>query len=56
MPHSADITSEIVVSLDNVINATVDDVVTLLPPSATLRGVHDAFGMSCNAVGSPALQ
>jgi len=56
MPHSADSTSEIVVSLDNVINATVDDVVALLPPFATSRGEHDAFGTSCNAVGSPALQ
>ena len=57
MPHSADGTSEIVVSLDNVINATVDDVVALLPPSATTsKGEHDAFGTSCNAVGSPALQ
>ncbi len=56
MPHSAAGTSEIVVSLDNIINATVDDVVALLPPSATSRGEHDAFGTSCHAVGSPALQ
>ena len=55
MPHSADGTSEIVVSLDNLIDATVDDVVALLPPSATSRGEHDAFGTSSTAVGLPAL-
>ena len=55
MPHSADGTSEIVVSLDNVIDATVDDIVALLPPSATSRGEHDAFGTSSTAVGLPAL-
>ena len=46
MPHSANGTSKIVVSLNNVINATVDDVVALLPPFATSRGEHDAFGTS----------
>ena len=55
MPHSADGTSEIVISLDNVIDATVDDIVALLPPSATSRGEHDAFGTSSTAVGLPAL-
>ncbi len=55
MPHSADGTSEIVVLLDNVIDATVDDVVALLPPSATLRGEHDAFGTYSTAVGLPTL-
>ena len=56
MPHSANGTSEIAVLLDNVIDATVDDVIALLPPSTTSRGEHDAFGTSYNAVGSPALQ
>jgi hypothetical protein len=56
LPHSADGTSKIVVSLDNVINATVDDVVALLPPSATSTGEHDAFGTSYDAIGLPALQ
>ena len=56
MPHSADDTSKIVVSLDNVFDAMVDDVVPLLPPSTTSRGEHDAFGTSHNAVGLPALQ
>jgi hypothetical protein len=54
-PHSADSTRKIVVLLDNVINATVDDVVALLPPSATLRGEHGTFVMSSNAVGLPTL-
>ena len=53
--HRADGTSEIVVSLDDVIDATVDNVVALLPPSAISRGEHDAFGTSSNAVGLPAL-
>ena len=55
MPHSADGTSEIVVSLDDVIDATVDNVVALLPPFAISRGEHDAFGTSSHAVGLPAL-
>jgi hypothetical protein len=55
LPQSADGTSEIVVSLDDVIDATVDDVVALLPPSAISRGEHDAFGKSSDAVGLPAL-
>jgi hypothetical protein len=57
MPHSADGTSEIVVSLDDVIDTSVDNVVTLLPPSAISRGEHDAFGFSSDAVavGLPAL-
>ena len=55
MLHSADGTSEIVVSLDDVIDATVEHVVALLPPSATSRGEHDAFGFSSDAVGLPAL-
>jgi hypothetical protein len=55
MLHSTDGTSEIVVSLDDVIDATVNNVVALLPPSATSRGEHDAFGFSSDAVGLPAL-
>ena len=55
MPHSADGTSEIVVSLDDVIDATVDNVIALLPPFAISRGEHDAFGTSSHAVGLPAL-
>ena len=55
LPQSADGTSEIVVSLDDAIDATVDDIVALLPPSAISRGEHDAFGASSNAVGLPAL-
>ncbi len=46
LPQRADGSSEIVVSLDDVINATVDNVVALLPPFAISRGEHDAFGMS----------
>ena len=53
MPHSADGTSEIVVSLDDVIDVTVDNVVALLPPFAISRGEHDAFGTSSHAVGLP---
>ena len=55
MPHSADGTSEIVVSQDDVIDAPVDHIVALLPPSAISKGEHDAFGTSSNAVGLPAL-
>ena len=56
MPHSANGTSKIVVLLKNIIDATVDDIVALLPPSTTSRGEHDAFGTSYNAVGLPTLQ
>ena len=55
LPQCADGNSEIVVSLDDVFDATVDHVVALLPPSAISRGEHDAFGTSSNAVGLPAL-
>ena len=54
-PQRADGSSEIVVSLDDVIDATVDNVVALLPPSAISKGEHDAFGTSSNAVGVPTL-
>ena len=55
LPQRADGSIEIVVSLDDVIDATVDNVVALLPPFAILRGEHDAFGTSSHAVGLPAL-
>ena len=55
LPQRADGSSEIVVSLDDVIDATVDNVVALLPPFAISRGEHDAFGTSSHAVGLPAL-
>ena len=55
LPQSADGTSEIVVSLDDVIDTSVDNVVALLLPSATSRGEHDAFGFSSDAVRLPAL-
>ncbi len=55
LPQRADGSSKIVVSLDDVINATVDNVVALLPPFAILREEHDAFGTSLHAVGSPPL-
>ena len=55
MLHSADGTSEIAVSLDDVIDSTVEHVVALLPPSATSRGEHDAFGSFSDAIGLPAL-
>jgi hypothetical protein len=55
MPHGAKGTRKIVILLDNVIDATVDDVVALLPPSATSRGEHDAFDTSSNTIGLPAL-
>jgi hypothetical protein len=55
LPQRADGSSEIVVLLDDVIDATVDNVVALLPPFAISRGEHDAFGTSTHAVGLPAL-
>ena len=55
LPQRVDGSSEIVVSLDDVIDATVDNVVALLPPFAISRGEHDAFGTSSHAVGLPAL-
>ena len=55
LPQRADGSSEIVVSLDDIIDATVDNVVALLPPFAISRGEHDAFGTSLHAVGLPAL-
>ena len=55
LPQRADGSIEIVVSLDDVIDATVDNVVALLPPFAISRGEHDAFGTSSHAVGLPAL-
>ena len=55
LPQRADGSSEIVVSLDDVINATVDNVVALLPPFTISRGEHDTFGTSLHAVGLPAL-
>jgi hypothetical protein len=54
-PQRANRYSKLVVSLDDVIDATVDNVVALLPPFAILRGEHNAFGTSSHAVGLPAL-
>ncbi len=55
LSQRADGSSEIVASLDDVIDATVDNVVALLPPFAITRGEHDAFGTSLHAIGLPAL-
>jgi len=57
LPQRADGTSKIVVSLNDIIDAMVDNVVALLPPSAISRGEHNAFStFKCRWIARPPLR